>query len=122
MARLLRAAIVMACFLSAGSAFAAGGTCSSGANYLNATTGAKVTLASLGVTSCYYISAAGSDSNTGTTTAASGYRFGDYCGNDDHASLHELHGATEVQWRLLWRGLRGIGRRLDGNVSGIVAA
>lgn len=69
-ARLLRAAMFMACFLYAGSAFAAGGTCPSGANYVNPTTGAQVTLASLGVTSCYYISSSGSDTNSGTTESS----------------------------------------------------
>jgi hypothetical protein len=70
MARLFRAAIFIACFLSAGSAFAAGGPCPSGANYVNPTTGAQVTLASLGVTNCYYISASGSDTNSGTTESS----------------------------------------------------
>ena len=49
-------------------AFAAGGSCPSGANYLNSS-GSLVTLSSLGVTSCYYIAANGSDSNNGTTEA-----------------------------------------------------
>jgi hypothetical protein len=53
-------------------AAAPGGACPTGTNYLSLTspqTGGgqgSVTLASLGVTSCYYISAAGSDSSTGT--------------------------------------------------------
>jgi len=56
------------------SSFAAtstGGACPSAANYLSSTTPqtgggqGSVTLASLGVTSCFYISAAGSDSNSG---------------------------------------------------------
>ena len=51
-------------------AFAAGGTCPSGANYLNSS-GSLVTLSTLGVTSCYYVSkSAGSDSNAGTTEAS----------------------------------------------------
>lgn len=66
MARLLRAAILIACFLYAGRTFAAGGTCPSGANYLNSSTNTVVTLASLGITNCYYVAANGSDSNTGT--------------------------------------------------------
>jgi len=70
MARLLGAPNLMDCFLMAGSGFAAGGTCPSGANYLNATTGTKVTLARLELISSYYISAAGSESNTGTTRTA----------------------------------------------------
>jgi len=49
--------------------FAAGGTCPSGANYLNPTTGALVTLSSLGITSCYYVAANGSDSNDGLSEA-----------------------------------------------------
>jgi hypothetical protein len=68
MARFVRAAILMACFLYAGSAFAAGGACPSGSNYLNSL-GSLATLASLGVTNCYYLSAAGSDSNSGTDEA-----------------------------------------------------
>lgn len=48
------------------SAFAAGGTCPSGANYLNPS-GTLVTLSSLGVTNCYFVSAAGADTNNGTS-------------------------------------------------------
>jgi hypothetical protein len=53
----------------ASTAFAAGGTCPSGANYLNSTapSGSLVTLSSLGVSSCFYIAADGSDSNNGTS-------------------------------------------------------
>ena len=47
-------------------AFASGGSCPSSASYLNSS-GSLVTLSSLGVTSCYYIAANGSDSNNGTT-------------------------------------------------------
>lgn len=53
-------------------AWAAGGTCPSGANYLSLTspqTGGglgSVTLSSLGVTQCYFVAASGSDSNNGT--------------------------------------------------------
>ncbi len=67
-----RFAVLLCCIALCGICFAAGGSCPSGANYLNPAnvTGAKVTLASLGITSCYYISAAGSDSNTGTTEAS----------------------------------------------------
>ena len=48
---------------------AAGGTCPSGANYTNLAnpTGSLVTLSSYGVTSCYFVSAAGADTNNGTT-------------------------------------------------------
>ena len=49
----------------AGIAFAAGGVCPSEANYLNSA-GEMVTLASLGITDCYFIAANGSDFNTGT--------------------------------------------------------
>jgi hypothetical protein len=56
--------------LFASAAHAAGGTCPSGANYLSSSMDALklplVTLASLGVTNCYFIAASGSDSNTGT--------------------------------------------------------
>lgn len=48
-------------------AFASGGTCPTGANYMNASTNTLVTLSSLGITSCYYVAASGSDSNSGTT-------------------------------------------------------
>jgi hypothetical protein len=45
------------------------GACPTGASYLNPAnpTGPLVTLTSLGITRCYYISASGSDSNSGTT-------------------------------------------------------
>jgi hypothetical protein len=70
MAKLFPAAIFAVFFLCAGRAFAAGGTCPSGANYLSQSMDAQrlplVTLASVGVTNCYYIASAGSDSNTGT--------------------------------------------------------
>jgi len=69
MARFFRAAIFMLIFLYAGRAFAAGGTCPSGANYLNSI-GQLVTLTSLGVTNCYYITADGSDSNDGLSEAS----------------------------------------------------
>jgi hypothetical protein len=48
-------------------ASAAGGTCPSTVNYLNTTTNTLVTLSSLGITKCYYISAAGADTNNGTS-------------------------------------------------------
>lgn len=50
----------------------AGGACPSGANYTNPASpqGSLVTLSSLGVTSCYYIAANGSDSNAGTSESA----------------------------------------------------
>lgn len=67
MARLLRALIVIACFLYAGRAFAAGGACPAGANYLDSSGQQLVTLSSLGVTECFYIAANGSDSNSGVT-------------------------------------------------------
>ena len=48
------------------------GTCPSGANYLNTSnpTGPLVTLSSMGITSCYYIAANGSDSNDGASEAS----------------------------------------------------
>jgi hypothetical protein len=63
-ARLMRIAVIVACFFGARIAFAAGGTCPSGENYTSPSnpTGSPVTLSSLGITSCYYVSAAGSDS------------------------------------------------------------
>ena len=51
-------------------AFAAGGACPSGANYLNTATNTLVTLSSLGITSCYFIAANGADTNAGTTEGA----------------------------------------------------
>jgi hypothetical protein len=53
------------------SSFTAGGSCPSAANYNNPANavGGLVTLASLGVTTCYYVSASGSDSNDGLTEA-----------------------------------------------------
>jgi hypothetical protein len=68
MARVFRAAILMACILSAGRAFAAGGTCPSGSNYLSLTnpTGSLVALSSYGIASCYFIAANGVDTSTGT--------------------------------------------------------
>lgn len=63
-------------FLAAPASAAVGGTCPAGANYLSLTspqTGGglgSVTLSSLGITSCFYVSAAGSDSNNGTSEAA----------------------------------------------------
>ncbi len=70
MARFFRAAMFMAFFLYAGVAFAAGGACPSGANYFNSNGTSLVTLASLGVTNCYYIAANGSDSNSGTSESS----------------------------------------------------
>ncbi|MFZ3277440.1 MAG: hypothetical protein WA182_11115, partial [Candidatus Sulfotelmatobacter sp.] len=63
MVKLLRFVVFTACFFCAANAFAAGGTCPSGANYTNPASlrGSLVTLSSLGITSCYYVSAAGSD-------------------------------------------------------------
>lgn len=54
--------------------FAVGGACPSGANYVNSSnpTGALVPLSHYGITSCYFIAANGSDSNTGACEVASG--------------------------------------------------
>jgi hypothetical protein len=70
MAKYFRAVILMACILSARSALAAGGTCPSGANYINTSNGSPTTLSALGVTNCYYIAANGSDSNDGLSEAS----------------------------------------------------
>jgi glucuronoarabinoxylan endo-1,4-beta-xylanase len=54
-------------------AHAAGGTCPTGANYVNPSnpTGSLVILASLGITNgCYYVAANGSDSNDGLSEAS----------------------------------------------------
>ncbi len=56
--------------LISGNAFGSGGTCPSGANYLNTASNSLVTLASLGVTSCYYIAANGNDSTNGGKSEA----------------------------------------------------
>jgi hypothetical protein len=50
-------------------AFASGGTCPSGANYLNTATNTLVTLSSLGVTNCYFVAANGVDTNSGISEA-----------------------------------------------------
>lgn len=58
---------------AAPAAFAAGGSCPTGANYINPAnpTEPLVTLASFGITSCFYASkSAGADTNAGTTEAA----------------------------------------------------
>jgi hypothetical protein len=55
---------------AAPAAFAAGGTCPAGADYMNSA-GSLVTLASLGITNCYYFSkSTGSDSNSGTSESS----------------------------------------------------
>jgi glucuronoarabinoxylan endo-1,4-beta-xylanase len=61
--------MIFAFLVSVPSLWAAGGTCPSGANYLSEPTDALVTLATLGVTNCYFIAAAGNDANTGTDEA-----------------------------------------------------
>ena len=55
--------------LSSTAAYATGGACPTGANYLNPATGQLVTLASLGVTSCYFASKQSgcADTNNGTS-------------------------------------------------------
>jgi len=50
-------------------AFAVGGACPTGADYLNSATNSLTTLSALGVTNCYYIALTGSDSNNGTSKA-----------------------------------------------------
>ena len=67
--KLLLAVIFL--LVSTHSAFAAGGACPTSASYLNATnpTSSLVTLASQGITACFYIAANGSDSNNGTSEA-----------------------------------------------------
>jgi hypothetical protein len=73
MTRLLRIASLLVCILCAENAFGVapkGGACPSGANYINTSTGSLVTLSSLGVTSCFYASVAGADTNSGTTESS----------------------------------------------------
>ena len=67
----LRKLIQFILFLIPSLAWAAGGACPSGASYINWQSPlTPVTLSSLGVTSCYYVSAAGSDSNAGTSESS----------------------------------------------------
>src|SRR5277367_1517517 len=73
MRKLLQALLLMVFIFSAKSAFAAGGTCPAGANYVNPSnpTGPLVTLSSAyGITSCYYIDTGGSDSNAGSSESS----------------------------------------------------
>jgi len=72
MARVFRTVFLMAFLLIAGKAYAAGGACPSGSNYTNPAnpTGPNVSLASLGITNCYYVAASGSDANSGTSEAS----------------------------------------------------
>jgi hypothetical protein len=65
---------------------AAGGTCPSGANYPNAA-GTNVTLASLGVTTCFYASSSGSDTNSGTTEASPWLHFPGMSGCSNNCSI-----------------------------------
>jgi hypothetical protein len=71
MARMLRFTILLILILSAKSVFAAGGACPSGANYTNpaSPTGPSATLASLGITNCFYVAANGADANSGADEA-----------------------------------------------------
>jgi hypothetical protein len=58
-------------FIFASYSWASGGACPSGSNYINWQSPlSPTTLSSLGVTSCYYVSAAGSDSNAGTSESS----------------------------------------------------
>lgn len=71
MGRLLRFEFFMACFFSAGTAYAQGGACPTAANYTSPSNGSLVTLSSLGVKSCFYISkSTGKDSNAGSSESA----------------------------------------------------
>ncbi len=71
MARLLRTAVFVACFLAGGRAFASGGSCPSGSSYPENPTGDSLTtLSNIGITSCYFIAANGSDSNDGLSEAS----------------------------------------------------
>jgi hypothetical protein len=69
----VRFSIFLTCLFSVEIAFAQGGACPSGANYVNPSNpnGPLVTLSSLGVTSCYFVSkSTGSDTNAGTSESA----------------------------------------------------
>lgn len=69
-------ALLFALLFFASFAHAAAGPCPAGANYIDLTNPSNgggmgsVTLASLGVTQCYYISAAGADTNSGGSEAS----------------------------------------------------
>jgi hypothetical protein len=77
MTLLSRFAILSILMFSAGTVFAQGGACPTGANYANPASAMQaampnppVTLGTLGVTSCFYISAAGADTNSGTSESS----------------------------------------------------
>ncbi len=67
MGKLMRFVLIVVLFFIAGKAFAQGGSCPTAAAY-----GAKgnATLSSLGVTSCVYVAANGSDSASGTSESS----------------------------------------------------
>ena len=67
---ILFAFAVSGLLLNSSRGFAAGGPCPSAMNYLDPNTNTLVALSSLGVTNCYFISAAGADSNEGTRESA----------------------------------------------------
>jgi len=70
MRKAFRFAIIALCFVSGTSVFAQGGACPTGSSYLNSSGNPNSTLSSLGVSRCFYVSAAGSDSNPGTSEAS----------------------------------------------------
>lgn len=69
-ASFFRAAAFIAFFLTAGSAFAAGGTCPTENTTIDPN-GNPITLTSLGISNCFYVSkSTGSDSNSGTSESS----------------------------------------------------
>jgi len=72
MKNLSRFAIFLLLMFPAGKIFAQGGACPTGASYIKPSNpaGPLVSLSSLGITGCYYVSAAGSDANSGTSESS----------------------------------------------------
>ena len=65
-----RLSLILGLLLFSSSAYGVGGACPAGTTYLNAVTNTLTTLASFGVTSCFYASTSGSDANDGLSEAS----------------------------------------------------
>ena len=80
--------------------------CPTGANYLNSATNTLVTLASLGITKCYYISAAGSDSGPGSTEATPWLHapFMPNCSVNCLTVQSSMSGTAAAGWGFIFRG------------------
>lgn len=89
MAGFVRVTILLAFILYAGSASAAGTNCPSGANYSGTTAfSVNATLGSLGITSCYFVAANGSDSNNGTSESTPWAHLPGMSGAAGNAAAH----------------------------------